>query len=162
MNLCRRLIELCDVQIKYHTGYNCYDSDYSTIYINYMNDTLLGDIVKFVSGRPTTQGWTLYHETGHAFFETYCVDHYQESWDLFGDFNKEYPEHGLLTQMGRSAKGAYLTNYCQEHPEEDFAECFAHVLCNFKNPLKGIRNKTLKKKITYVHDYIVQILDDYE
>lgn len=138
---------LCNVKVRYHFGVNCYDDEDGTIYLHHFNSSI-GGIVKLVMGRPIGMQMSLFHELGHAFVDKFKIFDDKAAIKLFGDFYKDYPDDGLRDSMALKPKARYLTKYCQVHPSEDFADCFAYVLKNFGSA--NHTNKVIRRKLEYI------------
>lgn len=157
-----QLILLTEVSFRQTWKVNHYDPRANIIYLNHLSNSPLGTIVKKAYDRPSHKDWSLCHELGHAFYEIFLVESYQCSWKLFGDFDSHYSGiNGMEESIYRYDDPEYISKYAQTHPKEDYADTFAHVLCNWKHPKIGISNKKLLKKIDYIIEHINDIIEHY-
>ncbi len=101
----------------------------------------------------------LRHESGHAINYAYQLYSSAEWVEVFGDFNKAYPENFKFKFNPYSRN--YVKSqgdpkyYAQAHPDEDFAETFAVWLTPRSNWRVVYRNWPAGKKLEYV-DRIMQ------
>lgn len=153
------ILDWVDVIIKKDALTNHYDPIDHTIHISRMNDSPVASEMKRLMGRPESSRFAFLHELGHAFFESYAVDEYQEAWDLFGDFDQDYyGNFALIGSVFYEEDGRYITRYAQTHPEEDFADTFAFLLDNEGIVPASIKNRTLKKKMKFIRSCLKDVV----
>lgn len=96
----------------------------------------------------------LRHETGHAYNYAYQLYKTDEWRDVFGDFEKSYPDNFRFKFNPYSRN--YVRSqgepkyYAQAHPDEDFAETFAVWLTPRSNWRVEYRNWPSLRKLEYV------------
>jgi hypothetical protein len=105
--------------------------------------------------------WLLRHETGHAINYAYQLYTREEWKEVFGDFNKTYPEN-FKFKFNPYSRNYVKTQgepkyYAQAHPDEDFAETFAVWIRPRSNWRVVYRNWPALKKLEYV-DSLMQTL----
>jgi len=153
----QKLLDWTECEIEETLGVNEYDTEENTIYLNKLDDEMVGHAIKFIMGRPATKNWSLHHELGHAVFYHLDLEEDEEAVKIFGDFSKDYKGvTALFLSTLKSEDEDYATPYAQTHPEEDFADSFALFLEQGKIP-KGI-SKTLRKKLNYCKKIINSIV----
>jgi hypothetical protein len=96
----------------------------------------------------------LRHETGHAINYAYKLYRDKEWQDIFGDFNKVYPNNFKYKFNPYSRNFVKSQGepkyYAQAHPDEDFAETFAVWLTPRSNWRVVYRNWPSLKKLEFV------------
>jgi hypothetical protein len=103
----------------------------------------------------------LRHETGHAFNYAYELYKTEEWHEIFGDFEKSYPENFRFKFNPYSRN--YVKSqgepkyYAQAHPDEDFAETLAVWLTPRSNWRSEYKNWPSLRKLDYV-DRAMKIL----
>ncbi len=96
----------------------------------------------------------LRHETGHAYNYAFALYKTLEWRDIYGDFEKSYPENFRFKFNPYSRN--YVRSqgepkyYAQAHPDEDFAETFAVWLTPRSNWRNQYRNWPSLRKLEYV------------
>jgi hypothetical protein len=152
-------LQYTGAEVIYGLGENCYDPSSNTIYINSMNETSVGNAIKAALKRPTKKNYSLAHELGHAVFSKMDLENKKRFQDLFGTTG-DYG--GGLKSMVLSALGIgydssdTLTAYGASDPEEDFADCFAH-LCLNGNRVTSHESELVMMKLEYVQKILTKI-----
>jgi len=96
------------------------------------------------------------HETGHAINYAYLLYTTAQWKEIFGDFNKTYPDNFRFKFNPYSRN--YVRSqgepkyYAQAHPDEDFAETFAVWLTPRANWRASYRNWPALKKLEYMEE----------
>lgn len=128
------------------------------IVLNYWNITAVTLPLEILWGRPRIKGWLLAHELGHAFINRENLYVNKRARKLFGNFNQPYRgTWGQILSIFHRKGTSYLTKYAAEHPEEDFAECFAFaVLC--ADEIDKLPEGILKLKLQFVTETIKNAL----
>jgi len=162
MSMASRLVNICGTTIKESLfAENEYDSETNTIGLNSLNDTLVGRWVKRGTRRPASTNYSLYHELGHAVFDFCNIKNNSLAIKLFGSFRKKYNgRRMLLDSVLDEVSDGYITAYAQQHPEEDFADCFAFILVEKNRIPKSIKNRKLKDKLVFVKKIICSMLQE--
>jgi hypothetical protein len=158
------IVKELDIEIKTTVSeVNHYIPDENTVYINALNNTLTGMLIKAVYNRPVSARWSLYHELGHAFVHMRSLEDNRKVKKLFGSFDDEYPEDGLSIAKGmKSVPEGFITAYATVHPEEDFAECFAYVLSTYYEEEWEDFDDVIVKKCELIMEEISKFLIEHD
>src|SRR6266705_606197 len=92
----------------------------------------------------------LRHEAGHAFNYAYKLYETPEWRELFGPFNRPYPDRYKPVPFDRSFVRHMEGWYAQKHPDEDFAETFAVWLTPRARWRQRYRGWPAMRKLRYV------------
>ena len=99
----------------------------------------------------------LRHETGHAINYAYLL-HKRRKWkQLFGPFDKDYPDRYKYRPYSKSFVHHLEGWYAQYHPDEDFAETFAVWLDPKSNWRETYKKWKAIKKLEYVDEIMCSI-----
>ena len=151
----RDILESTGARIRSTWGGNQYMPRPNIIYLNRLGETAPARWAKFMLDRDQSVEMSFYHELGHAFVHVFGIDSDEEANSLFGDFSTASPGGlGVLRASSRRKKEGYLTRYAMEHPEEDFADCFAYVVFNGMNIGDRVEDRRVHEKLLYIQTLI--------
>ena len=101
----------------------------------------------------------LRHEAGHAFNYAYELYQTPEWLELFGPFDRPYPDSYTPVPFSRRYVRHIAGWYAQKHPDEDFAETFAVWLTPRSNWRKRYAGWPALKKLEYVDRMTRELAD---
>jgi len=93
----------------------------------YLADPKIAELERVVNDLEDEREILMYlrHEAGHAFNYAYQLYEAKEWLDLFGPFDRPYPDDYKPVPFSRKYVRHIAGWYAQKHPDEDFAETFA-------------------------------------
>lgn len=101
------------------------------------------------------------HEMGHAFYEQFNIGLRADFAKRFGKpigvvrtFWRQILRENLIVNPYEYDDNKFLTDYCTISAQEDFCECFSHVLCGFDTE---DHPRSVRAKLKYVE----RILERY-
>lgn len=156
-------IVITDVKITYSAlSQNYYKPKTNEIFLNSLNDTFGGKLIKAATARPSWKNFSLAHEVGHAVCELLDLYGSEDFTNLFGaqeEYNGGYDS--MLKSVFTGGDEHTATKYGTTDPEEDFADTFAILVCcknKIPSKINGKKVKgLLRDKFEYVQDILEQI-----